>query len=158
MLFYKRLLPDYLQMLSLRKLKIVSLRMLKFGPRLPYYFMADSSSELKPKACSAFKRGFYWPDLSPSRSYSSMLSFNKYLLSPTMCQVLCQGWGHRDENQGSAFEEKEVSQPTTRRQCDKCCKRQAGCAGWPPRVPGRSRRWIRGQSGCSSFTPSPLNS
>lgn len=48
MLFYKRLLPDYLQMLSLRKLKIVSLRMLELGPRLPYYFMVNSSTELRP--------------------------------------------------------------------------------------------------------------
>lgn len=40
MLFYKRLLPDYLQMLFLRKLKIVLLRTLKFGLNLPY-FMAQ---------------------------------------------------------------------------------------------------------------------
>lgn len=41
MLFYKRLLPDYLQMLSLRKLKIVSLQMLKFGIRLPLLFYGE---------------------------------------------------------------------------------------------------------------------
>jgi hypothetical protein len=58
MLFYKRLLPDYLQMLSLRKLKIVSLRTLKFGLRLPY-FMVNGSSELRSKGWSA-KLAFEW--------------------------------------------------------------------------------------------------
>lgn len=53
MLFYKRLLPDYLQMLSLRKLKIVSLQMLKVGLRLPLCFMVNSSTALKPKGWPA---------------------------------------------------------------------------------------------------------
>lgn len=48
MLFYKRLLPDYLQMPFLRKLKIVSLWTLKFGLKLPY-FMVNSLKELGPR-------------------------------------------------------------------------------------------------------------
>ena len=84
-------------MLSLRKLKIVSLRMLKSGARLPYYLTVNSLSELKSKAQPAFKRGssqclwpwgLCWPDFSLSKSHSSMLSFNKYLSSPTPCQGL----------------------------------------------------------------------
>lgn len=38
-----------------------------------------------------------------------MHSFNIYLLGPTMCQVLCQGLGYGDENQGSATEELSLS-------------------------------------------------
>lgn len=61
MLFYKRLLPDYLQMLSLRKLKIVSLQMLKFGLRLPLLFYGEqfNSAQAQRLAYSpAFKWGF----------------------------------------------------------------------------------------------------
>lgn len=54
MLFYKRLLPDYLQMLSLRKLKIVSLPMLKFRLRLPLLFYGEqfNSAQTQRLACS----------------------------------------------------------------------------------------------------------
>lgn len=54
MLFYKRLLPDYLQMLSLRKLKIVSLRILKFGLRLPLLFYGErfNSTQAQRLGCS----------------------------------------------------------------------------------------------------------
>lgn len=48
MLFHKRFLPDYLQMLFLRKLKIISLRTLKFGIKLPY-FMGNSLMESGPR-------------------------------------------------------------------------------------------------------------
>lgn len=48
MLFHKRFLPDYLQMLFLRKLKIVSLWTSKFGIKLPC-FMGNSLMESGPR-------------------------------------------------------------------------------------------------------------